>query len=336
MSVGALKLLVPPPFGGYETFGLFKIVTGRLTVHTQTIWNTQNPKNLKKWSRLSSNRSSFPVFNIRKSRNPERRMPQTITKRDATILRAWTFPDIPIDSVMTASTTKFVPPAKSVLTNQKRELRREQFIKVERPCYGKKDKLVANWELALKEQWMYLWSERWLRGKNRREHWARPCCQLRETLANEQKFRDRLSSFAPFCTCGFYESGCRFIPLPERCFLVCVPGAKIECVIHFLSSSTTAKRVHATVAAATPEPPRKTVKIKSLLSEKRRSTPHESSGRRRCWWTGETVQGTLQQRTIKSDTKGRVAMETAESGWIRNWWWRGTCHLTLILIWLTK
>jgi len=42
-------------------------------------------------------------------------MPQIITKRDATIFRAWTFPEIPIDSVMIASTTKFVPPAKSVL-----------------------------------------------------------------------------------------------------------------------------------------------------------------------------------------------------------------------------
>jgi hypothetical protein len=51
-------------------------------------------------------------------------MPQTITKRDATILRAWTFPEIPIDSVMIASTTKFVPPAKSVLSESEEGIER--------------------------------------------------------------------------------------------------------------------------------------------------------------------------------------------------------------------
>jgi hypothetical protein len=118
MSVGALKSLLPPPYGGKETYGLLSSVTGKLTVHTQIIWKTQNPKNLKKSSLLSSNRSSFPVLRIRKRRNPESRTPQSITKRETTILRVWTLSEIPIDRVIIARMTKLVPPAKSVLENQ--------------------------------------------------------------------------------------------------------------------------------------------------------------------------------------------------------------------------
>lgn len=49
---------LPLPNDGWRyrsTFGEFRIVTGRLTVQTQSICATQNPRNLKKWSRLPSN-----------------------------------------------------------------------------------------------------------------------------------------------------------------------------------------------------------------------------------------------------------------------------------------
>jgi hypothetical protein len=85
----AISLPVPKDGCGYcVTFGEFNTVTGNDTVQTQIIWNTQNPRNGKNLSRLSSNRSSLPVLMMRKSRKPESRSPQTMMKREHTIWRA--------------------------------------------------------------------------------------------------------------------------------------------------------------------------------------------------------------------------------------------------------
>lgn len=52
----AMSLPLPNDGWGYlSTFGEFRMVTGRLTVQTQSICATQKPRNLKKWSRLPSN-----------------------------------------------------------------------------------------------------------------------------------------------------------------------------------------------------------------------------------------------------------------------------------------
>ena len=45
-------------------------------------------------------------------------MPQVMTKREAMMLRAWRLEVMPIERVIIARTTKFVPPAKSVLRCQ--------------------------------------------------------------------------------------------------------------------------------------------------------------------------------------------------------------------------
>ena len=48
---------------------------------------------------------------MRKRRKPERRAPQSMMKMEATIWRAWWWPEKA--RVMMARTTKLVPPAKS-------------------------------------------------------------------------------------------------------------------------------------------------------------------------------------------------------------------------------
>ena len=93
------------------TLGEFKIVTGRDTVQTQIIWNTQKPRKGKNLSRLSSNRSSLPVLMMRKRRKAESRAPQSMMNKETTICRAWWWPENA--RVMMARTTKLVPPAKS-------------------------------------------------------------------------------------------------------------------------------------------------------------------------------------------------------------------------------
>ena len=99
-------------------FGLFKTVTGKLTIQTHSIWATQNPRKGKNLSLLSSNRSSLPVLRIRKSKKPDKRVPQSMRKIDVTICLACVVPDMA--RVMIASHTKLVPPMKSVnLSNLK-------------------------------------------------------------------------------------------------------------------------------------------------------------------------------------------------------------------------
>lgn len=44
-----------------ETAGEFRIVMGRETVQTQSIWKTQKPRKGRNLLRLSSKRSSLPV-----------------------------------------------------------------------------------------------------------------------------------------------------------------------------------------------------------------------------------------------------------------------------------
>jgi len=45
-------------------------------------------------------------------------MPHVMTKREAMMLRAWRLEVMPIERVIITRTTKFVPPAKSVLRYQ--------------------------------------------------------------------------------------------------------------------------------------------------------------------------------------------------------------------------
>lgn len=92
--------------------GELSSVTGRLTVHTHSIWNTQKPRNEKNLSRLSSKRSSLPVLRMRKRRKPESRAAHSIRKSDVTIDRA--FVVSAQLRVRIAKTTKFEPPAKSL------------------------------------------------------------------------------------------------------------------------------------------------------------------------------------------------------------------------------
>ena len=109
----AISLPVPNAgCGNRVTFGEFNTVTGKDTIHTQSIWNTQKPRNGKNLSRLSSNRSSLPVLMIRKRRKAESLAPHSIMKRETTIWRAFW---VPLNArVMIARTTKLVPPAKSM------------------------------------------------------------------------------------------------------------------------------------------------------------------------------------------------------------------------------
>ncbi len=119
-KIMAIMSVALPKLGcGYcSTFGLFKIVTGKLTIQTHSICATQNPRNGKNLSRLSSKRSSLPVFKMRKSKKPDKRAPHSIMKMDVTIWRASVVPDKA--RVRIASHTKFVPPMKSVsLSNLK-------------------------------------------------------------------------------------------------------------------------------------------------------------------------------------------------------------------------
>ena len=94
-------------------------VTGSETVHTQNIWYTQNLKTSHSCSLRSSKRRSSPHARMRSSRKIESRRPQSTTiALPAMLLGSEAFP--PSTSVSTASTTKFVPPAKSVtLSNLK-------------------------------------------------------------------------------------------------------------------------------------------------------------------------------------------------------------------------
>jgi hypothetical protein len=64
-------------------------------------------------TRLSSKRSSFPVFRMRNSKKPDRRADHTMMKTEATMLRA--SPLFSLNArVSMANRTKLVPPAKSV------------------------------------------------------------------------------------------------------------------------------------------------------------------------------------------------------------------------------
>lgn len=99
--------------GTRSTFGLLRIVTGRETVQTQSIWKTQKPRKGRNLSRLSSKRSSLPVFKIRNRRKPERRAAQSMINMDVTICLGWVEP--PMARVMMASQTKLEPPMKSVI-----------------------------------------------------------------------------------------------------------------------------------------------------------------------------------------------------------------------------
>lgn len=93
------------------------MVTGKEHVQTQNIWKTQNPRKDQNLSRLSSKRSSLPVFMILKRRKPDSRAAHAMMKTEATMLRA-----LPLfslnDRVSIASNTKFVPPAKSTMMSR--------------------------------------------------------------------------------------------------------------------------------------------------------------------------------------------------------------------------
>jgi hypothetical protein len=140
-----------------ETLGELSTVTGRLTVQTQTIWNSQKPRKGRNLSRLSSKRSSFPVRRMRKRRKPERRRAQMMRKREATIWRAWCW--WLRERVRMERRAKLVPPAKSgqsvsqsltgiVVSHEERgrdgEMGTCEFIKLKGKGYGKEEELVAD------------------------------------------------------------------------------------------------------------------------------------------------------------------------------------------------
>ena len=64
--------------------GEFMNRTGRLTTYTQTICSRKNTRNLKGFSRMPSNRASFPVLRIRRRRYPASLMPYSTT---STVMR---------------------------------------------------------------------------------------------------------------------------------------------------------------------------------------------------------------------------------------------------------
>ena len=114
MMIAMMSVALPKDGWRYlRTFGLFKMVTGSETVQTHSIWNTQNPRNEKNLSRLSSKRSSLPVFKILNSKKPERRAAQSMIIIDVMICLALVEP--PIASVIIANQTKLEPPMKSVI-----------------------------------------------------------------------------------------------------------------------------------------------------------------------------------------------------------------------------
>jgi hypothetical protein len=76
-------------------------------------------------------------------------MPQTITKREATIFRAWTFPEIPIDSVIMASTTKLVPPAKSVLKELENGIGKRTVYRSERSMLWRKTPVGSRLKISI-------------------------------------------------------------------------------------------------------------------------------------------------------------------------------------------
>ncbi len=81
---------------------------GTLMIHTVMHCRTQNSRNLKNLSRVSSKRASLPSFNTRANRYNAKRKPHVSTKMSTRMARA--DPVLcEMANAMTASAAKFVP-----------------------------------------------------------------------------------------------------------------------------------------------------------------------------------------------------------------------------------